>query len=99
MALPLQKTDILPLSLIQTQWKAQLDPVLANPMTNMLILRDVVLVSGMNTINHKLGRMQQGWVLLDVQGPVNNLYRSAPFNNLTLTLTSTAGVTVSIGVF
>ena len=98
MALPLQQTNILPLSLLQTQWKSQLDPVLANPITNMSILTNVTLNNGVTIINHLLGRTQQGWILVDVQGPAI-IYRSAPFNNLTLTLTSGAATTVSIGVF
>ena len=98
MALPLQKTDIQPLSLLQTTWKAQLDPVLANPTTNLSIIKNINLVSGTNVINHGLGQMQQGWIITDIQG-VATIYRSAPFNKLTLTLTSSAPVTVSIGVF
>jgi hypothetical protein len=96
--LPLQKTNLLPLSLLQTQWKAQLDPVLNNPMTSMAILENVQLINGVTVINHRLGQKQQGWVLVDQQGPAS-IYRSAPLNDLTLTLTSSAAVTVSIGVF
>lgn len=98
MALPLQKTDILPLSLLQTQWKSQLDPVLANPTASLSILSNVNLINGVNVINHLLGQKQQGWILVDQQGAAS-IYRSAPFNNLTLTLTSNAAVTISIGVF
>ncbi len=98
MALPLQKTSLLPLSLLQTQWKAQLDPVLANPMTSMLILSNISLIDGATVINHKLGGTQQGWIILDQQGPAS-IYRSQPFNKTTLTLTSSAAVIVSIGVF
>jgi len=98
MSLPLQLTKDKDLSLLQTKWKSQLDPVLANPMTNMSILKNVNLVIGVNVINHLLGRVQQGWVITDIQGAAQ-IYRSAEFNNLTLTLTSDAIVTVSIGVF
>ena len=98
MGLPLQKTDILPLSLLQTQWKAQLDPVLANPCTNMSILKNVSLINGVTVINHKLGQTQQGWIITDQQGAAS-IYRSTPFNKLTLTLTSSAAVVVNIGVF
>jgi len=98
MALPLQHTNHQPLSLMQTQWKAKLDPVLSNPLNSITIIPNVSLVAGTNTINHKLGQTQQGWILVDQQG-VASIYRSAPFNNLTLTLTSSANVVVSIGVF
>lgn len=98
MSLPLQKTSLLPLSLLQTQWKSQLDPVLANPMTAMAILKDVSLINGVTVVNHGLQQKQQGWIIVDAQGAAQ-IYRSAPFNNLTLTLTSDAAVVVSIGVF
>lgn len=94
MALPLK----LSLDMMQTKWKSQLDPVLANPMTNISILKNVQLKSGSNVINHLLGQMQQGWILTDIQGAVT-VYRSAPFNEFTLTLISSADVTVNIGVF
>jgi hypothetical protein len=82
----------------QTKWASQLNPLLTNPMNNMSIIPNVQLQSGVNVINTLLGRTQQGWVLVDKQG-VADIYRSAPFNNLTLTLTSSAKVLVSIGVF
>lgn len=84
--------------MMQTKWKAQLDPVLSNPFCSANILENINLKSGVNVINHLLGRVQQGWFLVDKQA-ASDIYRSAPFNNLTLTLTSTADVTVSIGVF
>ncbi len=84
--------------LMQNKWKSLIDPVLSNPMTNMSLLKNVSLVIGNNVINHLLGKIQQGWIITDIQG-VADIYRSAPFNALTLTLNSSAIVTVSIGVF
>jgi hypothetical protein len=86
------------LELLQTKWKAVLDPVLKNPLTNITILQNVILYSGDNQVSHRLGRMQQGWVLLDVQGPAT-LYRYQPFTETYLYLNSSANVTVSLGVF
>ena len=95
MGLPLN----LPLSTMQTRWKSDLDPLLANPLNGISIL-DVILINGSNVINHKLGRTMQGWFPVDVQGPAT-IYRptTSPFNSLTLTLISSAAVAVSIGVF
>lgn len=98
MALPLIQSSDQSLSLMQTKWKAQIDPILADPLSDASILTNVSLIDGSNVINHLLGRKQQGWFLVDQQG-VASIYRSAPFNNLTLTLTSSAAVVVSIGVF
>jgi hypothetical protein len=84
--------------MLQTQWRSILNPVLSNPATNASILESVKLASGTNVINHKLGRQQQGWFITDINGSAN-IYRSAAFNDLTLTLTSDAAVTVNIMVF
>lgn len=92
----------LPLRLPQDQqatiWKSQIDPFLANPTNNMSILNDVVLKTGVNVINHLLQKKQQGWIVTDIQGAAT-IYRSAPFNNLTLTLTASAPVTISLAVY
>lgn len=88
----------LPWLLANPKWAAELNPIIANPMTNMNILTNVVLASGTNVINHGLGRTQRGWVVTDIQGAAV-IYRNASFNNVTLSLHSDAGVTVSIGVF
>lgn len=94
MQLPLR----LPIDQMQTRWKSILDPFIANNLNSVNILSDIVLVNGITVINHLLSRKQQGWFLVDVQGPAT-IYRSAPFNDQTLTLTSNALVTVSIGVY
>lgn len=82
----------------QTRWKSQLDPIIANPITNPRILKNISLASGNTTINHGLDQTQQGWYITDINGAAT-IYRSQPFNNKTLTLTSSAAVTVDIGVF
>jgi hypothetical protein len=94
MTLPIK----LPLDLMQTRWASILNPLLGNPFNGVNILENVILVSGTNIINHGLGRAQQGWVITDVQGSAV-IYRNAPFNNTTLSLSASAGVIVNIGVF
>jgi hypothetical protein len=86
------------MSQMVTQWKSLLDPLLASPLNDVSILKNVQLKNGTTTINHLLGAVQQGWFLVDIQGAAT-IYRSRPFNATTLTLTSNASVTVSIGVF
>lgn len=83
---------------METKWASILNPVVANPTNNVAMLVDIVLINGSTTINHKLGRMMQGWFLVDVNGAAT-IYRSKPMNDKTLTLTSDANVTVSLGVF
>lgn len=72
--------------------------MLLNPLNSVTILKNVPLNNGITIINHLLGRMQQGWFLVDVDGAAT-VYRSSAFNNTVLTLTSNAAVNCSIGVF
>jgi hypothetical protein len=82
----------------QSKWKAQIDPVLANPIANMQVLKNIALKNGTTVINHKLGDTMQGWVILDINGAAS-IYRNAPMNKLTLSLASNAAVTITLGVY
>ena len=75
-----------------------LNPIITLPQSSARILKNIPLINGVTVINHMLGRNMQGWIITDITGAAT-IYRSAPFNNLTLTLTSNAAVTVSIEVF
>lgn len=94
----MQLPQKLPLDLMQTRWASILNPFLRNPLNGMQIITGVSLGVGATAIDHLLGRMQQGWTILDVNGAAT-IYRSQPFNDKTLTLTSSAAVTVNIGVY
>ncbi len=98
MALTQFQSDDRNFQLMQNSWASSLNPVLSNPIVNGFVLPNLVLVTGANTINHRLGRMMQGWIVTDQNGAAT-VYRSAPLNNLTLTLTASAGITVSLYVF
>jgi hypothetical protein len=85
-------------SLLQTNWSTQLDPVIAFPPNKGLLVKDVSLINGVNTINHRLGRKPQGYVIADINAAAT-IYRSQPFDALTLTLTSNAAAIATIWVF
>lgn len=88
-------------ALANSKWANALNPLLTGPLAGFQILPNIVLVAGANVIPHKLGRLQQGWFLVDQQGSFFG-YRSAPFNTTTLTLTlpvDSPNVPCSIGVF
>jgi hypothetical protein len=91
MALPKKLT----LEQLQTKWPSQIDPVLNFAPNKGTLLTNIALVTGSNVINHKLGKTQQGWIVTD-QTAAASLYRSAAFNNLTLTLTASAPTTVNL---
>lgn len=94
MPLPLQ----LPWEQAQNRWKSQIDPIIANPMTNPRILTNILLINGSTTINHGLQAQQQGWFIVD-QDAQANIYRSQPLNDKTITLTSDADVKINLVVF
>lgn len=98
MLLPTYVFDNSTLSRLQTNWKSILDPVLSNPITNPTLLKNIVLKTGVNTINHALQATQQGWLVTDINAAIT-LYRSLPFNDLTLTLVASGPATISLLVY
>jgi len=101
MGLPSYYTTDVSLSLLQSNWASLLDPLLDNPITKGLILENVQLVSGTNTINHKLGRKLKGWWIVR-QRSAANIYDTQDTNPtpaVNLKLTSDANVSVDILVF
>ncbi len=72
-----------------------LNPILANAILSGTDILSIALINGATTINHGLGRMMQGYFVTD-QDAAASIYRSKPFNRSTLTLTSSAAVTVNL---
>ncbi len=97
-SLPQFQSDNVPMQMLQSKWGSLLNPILANPSTNPSILKGIVLNTGVNVINHKLGRQQQGWVIADIDNGAT-IYRSQPFNEITLILTSSAPATITLLVY
>lgn len=92
------KDDNRVFQMMQSAWAAILNPYIRTPILNGVTVEDVALINGVTVVNHRLGRKPQGWVLTDVDS-VATVYRSAPFNELTLTLTSNAVATAQLWVF
>jgi len=98
MSLPIQNGVDKDLSLVQTTWAAILNPIVNSPTNQMNLLKAIPVTTGVNVINHLLGRKMQGWQILDIDASAT-YYRSAPLNNLTLTLTFSAPANITLGVF
>lgn len=98
MALPQFQDNNQAFQLMQSAWSSQLNPVLTNPSLQTQLIKNITLSVGTNVINHKLSRQQQGWRVVDITGAAQ-IYRSAPLNATTLTLTSDAAVTIALEVF
>ena len=89
------------LSQMQTKWRSILNPLLGNPSLQSLIIPDISLVMGSNTINHTLGRKLTGWRIIRINA-VSNIYDTQDQNtmpDLTLLLISSAPCVVSLEVF
>lgn len=98
MLLPLFKHPDQAIMLLQTKWKSVLDPILKNLLNQSVQLTDIQLRVGDTVFNHTLGRTPVGWVITDSNGAAN-IFRSKPFNDKTLTLSSSASVVVSVLVY
>jgi len=94
MSLPQQ----LSLQSMQTQWAQQLNPVVANPSNNPVVLQNVKLSAGNNVINHKLGRVPIGCNVC-FQNAAATFYYPQSFTSLQLTINASADVTVNLQVF
>lgn len=84
--------------LMQSAWAGVLNPYLKQPLLNGILLTGVELGVGNTVLNHKLGRIPQGWIITDIDGTAE-IYRNAAFNNLTLTLNSDTAIVVGLWVF
>lgn len=98
MHLPIFKSDDDNSMLMQTKWASMLNPLLNKPLSTSGILKSIALTTGTNVINHKLGRVQQGWIIADIDGAAQ-IYRSEPFNDKQLTVVTSAPCIVTLIVF
>lgn len=101
MNLPTLKTEDQDLSLMQSKWKSILDPIISNPANNSLVLSNLTLISGDNTINHLLGRKLQGWIVIG-NSAATTFYDKQSSNQqpqLTLALHTSGACVVSLLVF
>lgn len=101
MALAIYKNDDQTSMIMQNNWARQLNPLLANPANQSIILKNQILVAGTNVINHKLGQKLQGWNIVRKRADAS-IYDMQDTNQtpqLTLLLVSNNPVVVDIEVF
>lgn len=98
MSLPIFQDPNQQLMLLQTKWKSQIDPVLANPLVDGIAIKNISLINGVTVVNHLLGRRMQGWILTDLTAAVT-AFRSQPMNSFTLTLTCNGVATCNLWVY
>lgn len=84
-------------SLFQDAVAAILGPLSKNPYIDGLLVPNVVLVIGTNTVIHKLGRAPQGWVITDIDS-ASTIFK-VTMDSQSLVLDASADVTISLWVY
>lgn len=99
--LPKFQTTDQSLSLLQTAWATQIDPVIGSPIATPTILKGVALITGSNTVNHMLGQPLTGWFVVRQRSSASiyDTQDTNPIPDKTLRLVSSSGVNVDLMVF
>lgn len=85
----------------QVQAQKVLQAALSNPVNSSILLTNIALVTGSNSVSHKLNKPLTGWVIVRKRA-VSDIFDtqdSNPTPSLTLLLTASANVTVDILVY
>lgn len=88
-------------NMMQSVWSTPLNALLARPANNSLLLVDIDLASGDNTIPHTLNRKLQGWIVVR-QNASATFYDKQDTNSrqdVNLILNASAAVRVTLEVF
>ena len=70
-----------------------------NPFVTGQWLKSQALANGTTKLSHSLGRLPQGWIITNVNGAATIYLASNSLTTTSLSLTSSAAVTVDIWVF
>jgi hypothetical protein len=90
------------LSRLQSQTKSVLDAITSLPILDGTLLEGVAVVSGSNSINHKLNRKIRGYIVVSKSANITHYdnIASDPSNlDTTLTLTCSGTATLKLWVF
>lgn len=90
----------LPLNQMQVNWAQQLDPIIANPLLKGVQQFNIPLVTGVNTINHLLGRKYQGYLITGMHNAYAQIFDTpSQLPQFTLVLNASAPTSVDIYVY
>lgn len=100
MSLPQFNTQDRSLTLLQSRWASQLDPIVENPLLKGVILRGVSLAIGDNTVDHKLQRKPQGYIVVRTLIAASQIFeKESSMPTLNIVLNSSAACVADILVF
>lgn len=90
---------------VQTNIANTLSPVLKSLIIDGVLVKDIELANGVNRVNHTLGRLPEGWIIVD-RNSAATVFKTIPTSaantitdSSTISLTSSGAVTVSIWFF
>ena len=90
---------------VQSNIANTLIPVLKSLIIDGTLVKDIDLISGVNRVSHMLGRVPEGWLIVD-RNTAATVFRTTPTSaantitdSSTISLTSSGAVTVSIWFF
>lgn len=100
MSLPIFNTNVTELSMMQTKWASQLNPLLSNVLNKAYIIKNIKLQTGDNTINHLQDKALNGYIITRMQGSFAQIYEvPSDMPKKTLILNASAPTTVDLMVF
>ena len=101
MALPQFNTKDRILAMLQSQWASSIDPVITNPLVQGQLLPNITVATGSNTIDHKLSRKLQGYMVVMQSAPATfyDTQATNPMPAQTLQLVSSGPAVISLWVF
>lgn len=95
----MQLSTNLPFAQMITRWASILNPLISIPILSGIQIDDIVMTANTPiTINHKLGRLPQGWFVVDNSASAA-IWRTQVFNTSTISLEATANTTISIWIY
>jgi hypothetical protein len=91
---------------VQSNISNTIAPVLKSLIVDGVLVKDIVLASGVNRVNHTLGRPPEGWIIVD-RNSAATVFKTVPVagtantitDSSTISLTASGAVTVSIWFF
>lgn len=102
MILPIFQTNIRELSMMQTSWSQDINPIISNPILAGNLLTNIVLKTGINQINHLLDRKPQGYIITRMIDGFVQIYDTQNSNQMptkTLTLVSSGNGNIDLLVY
>jgi hypothetical protein len=92
------QTDNRVLNQIQDNVQRALQPLVTSPLSDGLILENVSLAVGSNSVTHPLGRAVKGWTTMRVRAAATfyDTQDSNPTPDKTLQITASAAATVDL---